>query len=80
MATHQHQARGAQTHAEIPGSSTKSWKGASLKTFRKEQWERRIEKDWQGNLETLRQCISELLTGNQYPRMGLMKADKRSQQ
>ena len=80
MASHQHQADAGQTLAEVVGSSTNRPKRASTKRFRGEQWERRIEKDWQGNLETLRQCISELLIGNQYPRMELMKADKPRQQ
>ena len=75
MASHQHQAAAGQTLAAVVGSSTNR-----SKRFRGEQWERRIEKNWQGNLETLRECISELLIGNQYPRMELMKADKRSQQ
>ena len=76
MATHQHQARAAQTLAEVIGSSTKRSKRASTKRVRNEQWERRIEEDWQGHLETLRQCISEILIGNRHPRMELMKADK----
>ena len=75
MASHQHQAAAGQAHAEVVGSSTNRSKRASTKRFRDDQWERRIEKDWQGNLETLRQCISELLIGNQHPRMELMKAD-----
>jgi hypothetical protein len=70
MATHQYEARAAQTLAEVIGSSTKRSKRASTKRFRNEQWERRIEEDWQGHLETLRQCICELLIGNQHVRMG----------
>lgn len=80
MASHQHQAAAGQTLAEVVGSPTNRSKSASTKKLRDEQWERRIEKDWQGNLETLRQCISELLIGNQHPRMELMKADKRREQ
>jgi hypothetical protein len=45
-----------------------------------DQWEQRIEEDWQRHLKTLRQCIGELLIGNQHPRMELMKADKRRQE
>jgi hypothetical protein len=76
MATHQHRAPAGQALAEVIGSSTKRSKRTSTKRFRNEQWERRIEKDWQGNLETLRQCICEILIGNQHLRMGLMEADK----
>ena len=80
MATHQHHAHSAQTLAEVIGSSTKRSKRASTKRFRDERWERRIERDWQAHLETLRQCISEILIGNQHPRMELMKAGKQGQE
>ena len=80
MATHQNEAPGGQTLAEVIVSSTKRSKRASTKRFRNEQWERRIEKDWQGHLETLRQCIGELLIGNQHAQMELMKAGKRRQE
>jgi DNA-binding NtrC family response regulator len=80
MASHQHQAAAGQALAKVVGSSTNRSKRASTKRFRDDQWERRIEKDWQGNLETLRQCISELLIGNEHPRMELMKADNRRQE
>jgi hypothetical protein len=80
MASYQHQAAAGQTLAEVVGLPTNRSRRASTKRFRDEEWERRIEKDWQGNLETLRQCISEFLIGNQHPRMELMKADKRRQE
>ena len=80
MATHQHQTPAAQAHAEVIGLSAKLSKRASTVRARNEQWERRIEEDWQGHLETLRQCISELLIVNRHPRMEPMKADRWSQQ
>jgi len=80
MATQQHQAPAAQAQAEVIGLSAKRSKRASTVRGRNEQWERRIEEDWQGHLETLRQCISELLIGNRHPRMEPMKADRRSQE
>jgi hypothetical protein len=80
MATQQHQMPVAQKLAEVIRSSTKRSKRASTKRVRSEQWERRIEEDWQGHLETLRQCICELLIGNQHLRMRLIEADKPSQE
>ena len=80
MATHQHQVPAGQTIAEVVGSPTKRSKRVLTKRIRNEQWERRIEKDWQGYLETLRHCISEILIGNQHLRMELMKAGKPSQE
>jgi len=77
MATHQHQAPAGQTLAQVVRSSTKRPKTVSAQRVRDEQWERRIEEDWQGHLETLRQCICELLIKNQHLRMG---ADKPSQE
>jgi hypothetical protein len=80
MATHQHQAPAAQAQAEGIELPAKRSKRASTVRSRNEQWERRIEEDWQGHLETLRECISELLIVNRHPRMEPMKADRRSQQ
>jgi hypothetical protein len=80
MATHQNQAAAAQSHTEGIGLPAKRSKRASTVRSRNEQWERRIEEDWQGHLETLRQCISELLIVNRHPRMEPMKADRWSQQ
>jgi hypothetical protein len=80
MATHQSQARPAQILAEIIGSSTRRSEGILTKRVRNEQWERRIEEDWQGHLKALRQCICELLIGNQPARMNPMKADRRRQE
>jgi hypothetical protein len=80
MAAHQHQARVAQTLAEVNGASTKCSKRASTKKVRNEQWERRIEKDWQGHLETLRLCVCELLIGNRHLRIELVEADEPSQE
>jgi hypothetical protein len=80
MATQQHQAPAAQAQAEVIGLPAKRSKRASTVRARNGQWERRIEEDWQGHLETLRQCISELLIGNRHPRMEPMKADRRSQE
>lgn len=69
MATHQHQAPADQTHGEVIRLSTRLSKRSSTRRFRNEQWERRIEQDWQGHLETLRHCLSELLIGNQLLRL-----------
>ena len=80
MATHQHQAPAAQTLAEVIGSSTKGSKRASTKRVRNEQWDRKIEEDWQAHLESLRRCISELLIGDQHPRMDLMTGNKPGQE
>jgi len=80
MATHQHQARAAQTHAEVIGPLTTRSKRAPTMRVWNDQWEQRIEEDWQRHLKALRQCIGELLIGNQHPRMELMKADKRRQE
>jgi len=80
MATHQHQAPAGRTVTQVVGPFTNRSKRVSTKRSRNEQWERIIEKDWQGNLEILRQCISELLVGNQHPRMELIRPDKRRQE
>ena len=80
MATHQYHEAAGQTLAAVTGSSTKGSKRASTKRFHNEQWERRIEEDWHGHLESLRQCISALLIGNQHPRMDLMKGNKPGQE
>jgi hypothetical protein len=76
MGTRQHHAPAGRTLAEVIGSSTKRSTRASTKRFRSEQWERRIEEDWQGHLETLRQCICQLLIGNQHLPIELMEANK----
>ncbi len=80
MATHQYREPAGQTLAAVTGSSTKGSKRASTKRFRNEQWERRIEEDWHGHLESLRLCISALLIGNQHPRMNLTKGNKPGQE
>ena len=80
MATDQYQAPAVQTLAEVIGSSKERSKRALTKRVRNEEWERRIEKDWQGHLETLRQYICELLIKNQPFGMKLMEADKPSQE
>jgi hypothetical protein len=77
MATHQHQAPAGRTLTEVAGVFRNRSKRPQTKRSRNEQWERRIERDWQGHFETLRQCISELLIGNQQPQMG---ADKPSRE
>jgi hypothetical protein len=80
MATHQHQTPAALARAEVIGLSAKRAKRASTVRARNEQWERRIEEDWQEHLEALRQCISELLIGNRRPRMEPIQADRRRQE
>jgi hypothetical protein len=42
-----------------------------------EEWTQRTEMDWQHHLETLQQCVCELLLKNQQLRMSLMAADER---
>jgi hypothetical protein len=42
-----------------------------------EEWRQRSEADWQRHLETLQQCVGELLVKNQQLRMSLMAADER---
>ena len=42
-----------------------------------EEWQRGIEGAWQGHLETLQQCVCELLQKNQQLRMALMVANER---
>jgi len=69
MASHRHQASASLTFMEVVEPSTRGSKRASTKRVWKERWERRIEKDWQGNFDTLRQCVSELLVKNQHLRM-----------
>jgi hypothetical protein len=73
-------AQTAQTFRGVICSSTKPSKTASAKRIQNERWERRIEEDWQGHLETLRQYICELLIKNQPFGMKLMEADKPSQE
>jgi len=68
MAVHQHHASASERRMEVVGSSTKGSKRASTKRVRKDRWERRIEEAWQGNLETLRQCICEMLSNKQHLR------------
>jgi len=76
MTTHQHEAPAGQTLAEIIGAPAKRSNSASTERVRNERWERRIEDDWQGHLESLHQCICELLSGNQPSRMKRMEAGK----
>jgi hypothetical protein len=80
MATHQHRMPAAQTLDGVIRSSAKRSKRPAAKRVRNEQWERRIEEDWQGHLETLRQCICELLIGNRRLRMKRMETDQPSQE
>ncbi len=40
-------------------------------------WKQRSEADWQRHLETLQQCVCELLLKNQQLRMSLVAADER---
>ena len=77
MATHQHQVPVGQTPVQVIGLSTKRSNGASIVRVWNEQWARKIEEEWQGHLEILRQCISELLINNQHLRVG---ADKPSRE
>jgi hypothetical protein len=42
-----------------------------------EEWKRGIEGAWQGHLETLQQCVCELLHKNQKLRMALAAAGER---
>jgi hypothetical protein len=65
MATHQHQERAAHRLAGVAAPSTKRTPRTSADRPRNGQWERRIEADWQGHLQTLRQWIGELLIKNQ---------------
>lgn len=37
-----------------------------------EEWTQRLEEAWQGHLDTLQQCVCELLHKNQQLRMALM--------
>jgi hypothetical protein len=39
-----------------------------------EEWKQRTEADWQHHLETLQQCVCELLLKNQQLRMELVEA------
>ena len=80
MVTHQRQEPAGQIREEVIGASATRSKMVSTKRVHKEQWERRIEEDWQGHLETLRQCMSQLLIGNQQLRMEPIEADKPGQE
>jgi hypothetical protein len=42
-----------------------------------EEWKQTTDADWQRHLETLQQCVCELLLKNQQLRMSLMAADER---
>lgn len=76
MASHQHQAGASRTFMEVVESSTRSSKGVYPKRARNEQWERSLERDWQGHLKTLRQCVCELLIKNEQLRMEQIRADR----
>jgi hypothetical protein len=41
-----------------------------------EAWKQRMEETWQGHLQTLQQCVCELLVKNQQLRMALMAANE----
>ena len=41
-----------------------------------EEWMQRIEEAWQGHLESLQQCVCELLLKNQQLRMALTAANR----
>ena len=80
MVTQQRQAPSGQPLAEVIGASARRSKIASMKRVQNEQWERRIEEDWQGHMKILRQCISQLLVGNQQLRMKPIEAGKPGQE
>ena len=40
------------------------------------EWESAIEADWQNHLQTLQQCLGELLRKNQQMRVALGRADE----
>ena len=44
-----------------------------------EEWKQRLDEAWQGHLETLQQCVCELLVKNQRLRMAMMSADEPGQ-
>jgi hypothetical protein len=54
------------------------WKKRSLaEGHGHEEWKQRIEEDWQNHLETLQQCVCELLRKNQQLRTAPITANER---
>ena len=69
--------KGHFAHAEsgviAPGQSAKR---AIIEKHAHEEWNGRIEEEWQSHVETLQQYLRELLLKNQQLRMALMTANE----
>jgi len=73
MASQRHQEHFA--HAAPGVVSEQSKDGALSERRGHEEWTQRLEEAWQGHLDTLQQCVCELLHKNQQLRMPLMAAN-----
>jgi len=71
MATQNHHENLAQTSGGVIYPEQKT-KRALVERRGHEEWKQRIEEDWQGHVETLQQCVCELLIKNQQLRLALM--------
>ena len=70
MATQRRQAHFAQTNSEAIANE-QSTDRLHMERHGHDEWTQRIEEAWQGHLETLQQCLCELLLKNQQLRMAL---------
>jgi hypothetical protein len=73
MATQRRQEHFAQMDSGVISPEQRT-KGAPSDRRGHKEWEQRIEKDWQSHLESLQQCVCELLLKNQQLRIALMAA------
>jgi hypothetical protein len=75
MAAQKRQNCFVQTNSGVVSAGPKM-KGALNESHGHEEWRQRTEADWQTQLETLQQCVCELLLKNQQLRMALVAANE----
>ena len=68
MATQRRQAHFVQTKSGV-AAPQRGTERAIIESRGHEEWTQRIDEAWQGHLETLQQCVCELLLKNRQPRM-----------
>ncbi len=73
MASQRHQEHFAHAAPGVVREQSKD--GAVSEKHGHEEWTHRLEEAWQGHLDTLQQCVCELLHKNQQLRMALMAAN-----
>lgn len=78
IASQRHQEHFAHTAPGVHGCA-QSKDEAHSEMHGHEEWTQRLEEAWQGHLNTLQQCVCELLHKNQQLRMALTAANGQEQ-